>query len=66
MTFSGLIQNMIAAACRGDGAGVAACFTPEGVYHDVFYGSFRGPAEIARMIEGHFHRDGSDFPLGRS
>jgi ketosteroid isomerase-like protein len=61
MTFSGLIQHMIGRACQGDGAGVAECFTPDGVYHDVFYGSFRGRAEIVRMIEGCFHRDGSDF-----
>ena len=61
MSFAGLIQHMIEAACRGDGAGVAACFTPDGVYSDVFYGSFRGRGEIARLIEGHFHRDGSGF-----
>ncbi len=61
MTFATLISHMIRAACRGDGAGVAACFTPEGVYHDVFYGSFRGRPEIGRMIEQLFHRDGYDF-----
>lgn len=61
MSFAALIQHMIDAACRGDGAGVAGCFAPDGVYHDVFYGSFYGRAEIARMIEGFFHRDGSDF-----
>jgi ketosteroid isomerase-like protein len=61
MTFAELIQHMIGAACRGDGAGVAACFAPDGVYHDVFYGSFRGRAEITAMIEAYFHRDGSDF-----
>lgn len=55
MTFAGLIQQVIEAACRGDGGGVAACFTPGGVYHDVFYGRFRGRDEIVRMIEGHFH-----------
>ena len=60
MEFEDLIKRMADAACRGDGAGVAACFTPDGVYHDVFYGSFRG-AEIVDMIEGHFHRDGTAF-----
>ena len=60
MDFPNLIRSMTAAACRGDGAGVAACFTPDGVYHDVFYGAFQGAA-IAAMIEGHFHRDGEDF-----
>jgi len=58
--FAELITDMTQAACRGDGAGVAACFTPDGVYHDVFYGAFEG-AEIVRLIEEHFHRDGRDF-----
>ena len=60
MEFDTLIRRMTQAACAGDGAGVAACFTPEGVYHDVFYGVFQG-AEIVDLIEGHFHRDGRDF-----
>jgi hypothetical protein len=61
MSFAELISHMVDAACRGDGAGVAGCFVPDGVYHDVFYGAFRGRAEIGRMIEQHFHRDGSCF-----
>lgn len=60
MAFAQLIARMTQAAVRGDGAAVAACFTPDGVYHDVFYGAFRG-AEIAEMIEERFHRDGKDF-----
>ena len=60
MAFGELIREMAAAACRGDGAGVAACFTRDGVYHDVFYGAHRGP-EIVGMIEGCFHRDGARF-----
>lgn len=60
MDFGTLIRTMTQAACRGDGAGVAACFTPDGVYHDVFYGAFQGPA-IADMIENYFHRDASNF-----
>ena len=51
---------MTSAACAGDGAGVAACFTPDGVYHDVFYGAFVGP-DIKDMIENYFHRDGKSF-----
>ena len=61
MSFAALISHMIEAACRGDGRAVAACFAPDGVYHDVFYGSFRGRNEIARLIEAFFHRDGSHF-----
>ena len=60
MLFDKLIRDMTAAACRGDGAGVSACFTPDGTYHDVFYGAFQGAA-IVDLIENHFHRDGRDF-----
>ncbi|MEM6622370.1 MAG: nuclear transport factor 2 family protein [Pseudomonadota bacterium] len=58
--FEALIKQMTQAACRGDGQGVAACFTGDGVYHDVFYGSFQG-ADIIDLIEAYFHRDGTDF-----
>ena len=50
MDFGVLIRKMTQAACEGDGAGVAACFTEDGVYHDVFYGSFEGRGRIAEMI----------------
>jgi hypothetical protein len=61
MDFAALIRTMTAAAARGAGAEVAACFTGDGVYHDVFYGAFRGHAAIADLIENRFHRDGADF-----
>lgn len=60
MTFRELITRMTQAACAGDGAGVAACFTSDGIYHDVFYGEFQG-AGIATMINDHFHRDAQGF-----
>lgn len=60
MSFATVLSSMAAAACRGDGAAVAACFTPDGVYHDCFYGAFAGP-DIARMVEDYFHRDARDF-----
>jgi len=60
MTFDTLIRQMTQAASRGDGNAVASCFTDDGVYHDVFYGSFRGQ-EIADLIENYFHRDGENF-----
>ena len=60
MSFAHLITRMTQAAVAGDGGGVAACFTADGVYHDVYYGAFRG-AEIAGMIENHFHRDARNF-----
>ena len=61
MEFGALIRKMIDGACAGDGAAVASCFTEDGVYHDVFYGSFQGHDKIAEMIEGYFHRDGCNF-----
>ena len=60
--FADLITAMTAAAAAGRGHDVAACFTPDGVYHDVFYGDFQGPAAIADLIENHFHRDAEAFP----
>ena len=44
----------------GDGQAVAACFTKDGMYHDVFYGAFKGP-DIADMVDNYFHRDGTNF-----
>lgn len=60
MAFHDLITRMTQAACTGDGKGVAACFTHDGIYHDVFYGAFQG-AKIATMIEEYFHRDAQNF-----
>lgn len=61
MSFADLIDRMTSAAVAGDGAGVAACFAEDGVYHDVFYGEFAGRAAIADLIENHFHRDAGNF-----
>jgi hypothetical protein len=58
--FAALLGRMTRAICAGDGEGAAACFTPQGAYHDGFYGEFRGRDEIARMV-GIFHRDARDF-----
>lgn len=48
--FTGLPRRFTAAIEAGDG-----------VYHDTFYGAFRGHAAIADMLENHFHRDADDF-----
>ena len=36
-------------------------FTEDGVYHDVFYGAFKGRGKIAEMIDDWFHRTARDF-----
>lgn len=60
MSFSETIIRMAKAVARGDGQEVAACFTTDGTYHDVFYGAFKG-ADIADMVENYFHRDATNF-----
>ena len=59
--FRALIERMSQAICRGDGAAAAACFTPDGSYHDGFYGEFRGRDAIRGMVENHFHANARDF-----
>jgi len=59
--FRALIERMTQAICRGDGAAAAACFIPDGIYHDGFYGEFRGHETIRDMVENHFHANARDF-----
>ena len=59
--FRALIERMTRAICRGDGAAAAACFIPDGIYHDGFYGEFRGREAIRGMVENHFHANARDF-----
>lgn len=59
--FRALIERMTQAICRGDGAAAAACFVTDGIYHDGFYGEFRGRDAIRGMVEDHFHANARDF-----
>jgi ketosteroid isomerase-like protein len=59
--FAALIGRMTQAICAGDAEAAAACFTPEGVYHDGFYGEFKGRAAIVDMLRKHFYADATDF-----
>lgn len=52
---------MTQAICRGDGGAAADCFAEAGVYHDGFYGEFKGRAAIAEMVTRHFHGNAADF-----
>lgn len=61
MDFKLLLERMTVAICAGDAVGAIACFTPEGVYHDGFYGEFSGRVEIAHMLHDLFYRDARDF-----
>ena len=59
--FAELLERMTSAICAGDARAAASCFTPDGIYHDGFYGESTGREAIANMITGLFHRDASDF-----
>ncbi|HUJ73274.1 MAG TPA: nuclear transport factor 2 family protein [bacterium] len=61
MDFSHLLAEFSQAVVQGDGRRLGALFTPAGVYHDTFYGEFRGPEAIRQMLEERFHRDAERF-----
>lgn len=49
------------AVVRHDGRILASVFTPDGVYHDAFYGAFQGRERIAALIDDWFFRTAEDF-----
>jgi ketosteroid isomerase-like protein len=59
--FAALVARFGAAATAGDGKALAACFTPDGVYHDYIYGPHKGRESILDMLENLFHRDARDY-----
>ena len=61
MDATALLKEFCSAVERRDGKAFAALFAEDGVYHDVFYGSFKGRAKIAEMIDDWFYRTATDF-----
>jgi len=61
MDAASLLKKFCAAVERRDGKAFAELFTEDGVYHDVFYGAFKGRAKIAEMVDDWFHRTARDF-----
>ena len=61
MDAAALLKAFTSAVERRDGKAFAELFTEEGIYHDVFYGAFKGRARIAEMIDDWFHRTARDF-----
>jgi ketosteroid isomerase-like protein len=59
------VEALLRAFCdaveRRDGRAFADLFTEDGVYHDVFYGTFEGRPGIAAMIDDWFYRTATDF-----
>ncbi|HZQ01172.1 MAG TPA: nuclear transport factor 2 family protein [Reyranella sp.] len=56
-----MLKTFCSAVERRDGKAFAELFSEEGVYHDVFYGPFKGRAKIAEMIDDWFYRTARDF-----
>jgi ketosteroid isomerase-like protein len=61
MNISTMLKSFCDAVEQHNGAAFADLFTEDGVYHDVFYGAFKGRAKIAEMIDDWFYRSASDF-----
>ncbi len=61
MDTSALLKAFCAAVENRDGKAFADLFTEDGVYHDVFYGDFKGRGKIAEMIDDWFHRTAHGF-----
>jgi ketosteroid isomerase-like protein len=61
MSITAMLRAFCDAVEARDGAAFAALFTEDGVYHDVFYGTFEGRAKIADMIDDWFYRTATDF-----
>jgi ketosteroid isomerase-like protein len=61
MEFPALLKAFSAAVEAGDGRKLAALFTEQGVYHDTFYGEFKGRPAIQEMLEQRFYRDAEKF-----
>lgn len=58
--FRDLLKQFADAVVRNDGAGLAALFTPDGVYEDGFFGAHEGADDIARML-ARFHETGGEY-----
>ena len=61
MNITAMLGTFCDAVERRDGKAFAALFTEDGVYHDVFYGAFKGRGKLAEMIDDWFYRTATDF-----
>lgn len=61
MPIEKLLHDFCRAVEQRNGKAFAAFFTEDGVYHDVFYGTFAGRDNIAAMVDDWFYRTGSNL-----
>ena len=55
------MRRLTGAVCSENPEAVSDCFCEDGVYHDVFYGVFKGKENIQDLIKNYFYRDGCNF-----
>ena len=61
MNVTAMLKTFCDAVEQHDCKAFAELFTEDGVYHDVFYGAFKGRAKIAELIDDWFYRTATDF-----
>ncbi len=61
MTPQDLMKAFTKAVEDRKGTAMAALFTENGIYHDVFYGAFEGRPRIAEMVDDWFYRHARDI-----
>ena len=61
MNITAMLRTFCDAVERRDGKAFADLFTEDGVYHDVFYGAFKGRIGIAELVDDWFYRTATDF-----
>ena len=60
MEFEPLLDKFCRFVESGEGSALAALFTRDGLYDDMFYGRHQGRIAISEMLDL-FHRDGRNF-----
>jgi hypothetical protein len=61
MEAADVVREISESAQTRDGARMARLFCEDGVYHDVFYGAFRGHAEIADLVNRRFYESADEL-----
>ena len=61
MNATAMLRAFCDAVEQRNGKAFAELFTEDGVYHDVFYGDFKGRERIAGMIDDWFYRTAHEF-----
>ena len=61
MQIKEMLKKFTDAVEKHEGASLAKLFTETGVYHDAFYGEFKGRARVAELIDVWFYKTATNF-----